>query len=212
VPPLPELIAGAAAGLAVAMPVGAVGAYLLGLAARSAWRTAAAAALGVATVDGVYAVVAALGGLTLSRWLERVGDTLEVVAALVLVAVATRTAGTALRHYRHPVRRAVTPAASPGRAYLALVAMTAVNPATLVTFGAVALGRLGAEGAGWTGTALFAAGAFAASAAWQLLLAGSGSVLGRLLRGPRAQLGLGLASGAVMLALAAGLVLGRGLS
>ena len=46
-----ELAAGALAGLAVAMPVGPVAVYLLGLGARTPWPTAAAAALGVATVD-----------------------------------------------------------------------------------------------------------------------------------------------------------------
>ena len=59
---LGELAAGALAGLAVAMPVGAIGAYLLGLAARERFAVAAAAALGVASVDGAYALVASLGG------------------------------------------------------------------------------------------------------------------------------------------------------
>ena len=60
---LAELAAGAVTGLAVAMPVGPVGAHLVGLAARSPWRTAAAAALGVASVDGAYAVATAIDGL-----------------------------------------------------------------------------------------------------------------------------------------------------
>ena len=59
---LGELASGAVAGLAVAMPVGAIGAYLLGLAARERFAVAAAAALGVASVDGAYALVASLGG------------------------------------------------------------------------------------------------------------------------------------------------------
>src|SRR4051812_11402534 len=48
-----DLLAGALAGLAVAMPVGAIGAYLLGLAARERFGVAAVAALGVATTDGL---------------------------------------------------------------------------------------------------------------------------------------------------------------
>jgi arginine exporter protein ArgO len=207
-PLLAQLAAGALAGLAVAMPVGAVGGYLLGLGARSPWRTAAAAALGVASVDGTYAVLAALGGLHLSRWVERSGHGLSVGAGLVLVAVAVRTGWSAIRRFRHPLRAAAVAPLTPGRAYALLVAMTAVNPATLVTFAAVVLARGSSGGPTWAAAAQFAAGAFVASAGWQLLLAGGGSLLGRLLRGPRGQLGLGLASGAVMLGFAAALLLG----
>ena len=57
-----------------------------------------------------------------------------------------------------------------------------------------------------TGTGL-ALGAFVASAVWQLLLAGSGSLLGRLLRGRRGQLGISLGSALIMLALSGGLLL-----
>jgi arginine exporter protein ArgO len=206
-PLLAELVAGAVAGLAVAMPVGAVGTYLLGLGARSPGRTAAAAALGVASVDGAYAVLASLGGLSLRRWVERSGPGLTVAAALVLVLVAVRTSWSTLRRYRRPPGVAADAPLTPARAYALLVAMTAVNPATLVTFAAVVLARSGSAGSTVTAAALFAVGAFVASAAWQLLLAGGGSLLGRLLNGPRGQLGVGLASGAIMLALAATLLL-----
>ena len=83
--------------------------------------------------------------------------------------------------------------------------MTAVNPATVITFVAVVLGRQTTDG-GVSGAAvvLFAVGAFVASAAWQLLLVGGGSLLGRLLRGRRGQLGIALCSAALMLGLACG--------
>jgi arginine exporter protein ArgO len=206
-PLLAELAAGAVAGLAVAMPVGAVGAYLLGLGARSPGRTAAAAALGVASVDGAYALVASLGGLGLRHRVEAGGPGLTLAAALVLVLVAVRTGWSAAGRFRRPPDAAGPAPLSPGRAYTLLVAMTAVNPATLVTFTAVVLARSGSGGSS-AAAALFAAGAFSASAAWQLLLAGGGSLLGRVLSGPRGQLGVGLASSAIMLALAAALLLG----
>jgi threonine/homoserine/homoserine lactone efflux protein len=56
------IVAGLLAGYGIAVPVGAVGAYLVALTARTSLRTGAAAALGVATVDGGYALVAMLGG------------------------------------------------------------------------------------------------------------------------------------------------------
>ena len=73
--------------------------------------------------------------------------------------------------------------------------MTAVNPATVVTFAAVVLGRSAGDGSfDWATVVLFAVGAFAASATWQLVLARPAcSLLGRLLTGPaRAALHLGL--------------------
>jgi arginine exporter protein ArgO len=153
-------------------------------------------------------VLASLGGLGLRRWVERSGPGLTVAAALVLVLVALRTGWSAARRFHRPPGAAAVAPLTPGKAYVLLVAMTAVNPATLITFAAVVLARGGSGGSTGAAPALFATGAFVASAAWQLLLAGSGSLLGRLLRGPRGQLAVGLASGAIMLALAVALLLG----
>lgn len=198
-----DLLAGAAAGLAVAMPIGAIGTYLIGLAARERFATAAAAALGVASVDGAYALLAATAGVGLQPLLRRIADPLAVVAALVLVAVAVRTLHQAVRRYRDAVLAVEAPRLlSAPRAFLMLVGLTAVNPTTVVTFVAVVLGRGGSEtSSGWS-VLLFALGALVASAAWQLLLTGGGTVLGRLFGGRRAQLGIASLSAAVVLALA----------
>ncbi len=204
-----DLLAGAVAGLAVAMPVGAVGAYLVGLAARERFPTAAAAALGVATIDGAYAIVAAAVGVGLQPLLSRLAGPLSVAAALVLVAVALRTVQTALRRYRAGGGSARTgPLLSARRAYLTLLAMTAVNPATVITFVAVVLGRGATDGLSWASVVLFSLGAFVASSAWQLLLAGGGTLLGRLLRGRRGQLGIAGCSAAIMVGLALVIVTG----
>ena len=202
---LGELLSGALAGLAVAMPVGAIGAYLLGLAARDRFAVAAAAALGVASVDGAYALVASLGGAGLRAMLQQTSTLLTWLAALVLVVLAIRTLSQAISRYRTatPAVARTAAAASAGRAYLGLVGLTAVNPATVITFSAVVLGRpAGDGGLTWFGVTLFAVGAFVASAVWQLLLVGGGSVLGRLLAGRGGQLGIAAASALLMLGLA----------
>jgi arginine exporter protein ArgO len=206
-----ELLAGAVAGLAVAMPVGAIGAYLLGLGARERFSVAAAAALGVASVDGGYALVASLGGAGLRSLLQRASTVLTMLAALVLVALALRTLQQAVRRHR----AATVPSdwsgrlGRPLRAYVALVGLTAVNPATVITFSAVVLGRpAGTAGFSWLPITLFALGAFAASAAWQLLVVGGGSVLGRLLAGRRGQLGIAVTSAVIMLGLAVAVLVG----
>jgi hypothetical protein len=56
------VLAGLVAGYSIAIPVGPMATYLLALAARTSVRVGAAAALGVATVDGNYALAATLGG------------------------------------------------------------------------------------------------------------------------------------------------------
>lgn len=198
-----DLAAGVLAGLAVAMPVGAIGGYLVGLAARERLSAAVAAALGVATVDGAYAVVASLGGIGLGSVLGQIARPLSMAASVVLVAVAVRTLQLAVRRYRR--RPGVGPAPrllTARRAYLTLIAMTAVNPATIVTFVAVVLGRGATGSSGGSGVAWFTAGAFGASAVWQLLLVGGGSALGRVLRGRRGQLAIAGASATIMLGLA----------
>lgn len=96
--------------------------------------------------------------------------------------------------------------AAPGRAYLGLLGLTLLNPATIVYFGALVLGRQAADGLTAGDQAVFVAAAFAASASWQLLLAGTGALLGRLLTGPRGRLLSALASSAVIAVLAASLV------
>jgi arginine exporter protein ArgO len=206
-----DLLAGMFAGLAVAMPVGAIGTYLVSLASRERFAVAAGAALGVASVDGGYAIVAAVGGAGLQTAVQRFAGALAVVAALVLVAVAARTLQLAVKAFRDGTASAGRRAGrlTPARAYLSLVAMTAVNPATVVTFAAVVLGRgAGHKPAGWMTVALFALGAFAASAAWQLLLAGGGTVLGHLVSGRRGQLTIATCSAVIILGLAVAILLG----
>jgi arginine exporter protein ArgO len=204
-----DFVSGIVAGLAVAMPIGAVGSYLVGLGARERMSVATAAALGVASVDGGYAIIAGLGGAGLQALLIAATAYLTWAAAIILAAVATRTVQLAISRFRGDGGavaglRKLTPA----RAYLNLAALTALNPATVITFAAVVIGRSsGAAHSSWPAVALFAIGAFVASACWQLLLTGGGSLLGRLLRGRRAQLGISVCSALLMLALAVGLLL-----
>ncbi len=211
------LLTGVVAGFAVALPVGAVATYLVGLAARHPWRVGAAGALGVATVDGAYALLAALGGAAVAATVAPVAGALRVAAAVALLGMAAITAWRAWGAWRahlegRPVSDAAS-AASPARTYAQLVALTAVNPATVLFFVIVVAGvRLPDDGpAGRAAAALvFALGTFGASASWQLVLASTGTVLGRVLSGPRGRLGTALASAALMTALAWAAVLTAG--
>lgn len=198
------LVAGLVAGYGIAIPVGAVGAYLVSLTARTSLRTGMSAALGVATADGVYALVAVAGGAALVGVLEPVTVPLKWASGLVLVALAVLGAVTAVRQYRSPGpdSRARASVAAPGRAYLSLLGITLLNPMTVVYFTALVLGSGASVAQRPWERGVFVLAAFAASASWQLLLAGGGALLGRALTGRLGRLVTALVSTGVITVLA----------
>ena len=197
-------MSGLLAGYGVAVPVGAVAVLILGLSARASLLVGAGAGLGAATADGLYAAVAAVGGAAVAGLIRPVATPLRWLAAVVLLALAVRTAVVAWRQHRDPQRaaRADRGLDTPGRAYLALLALTLLNPATVVYFSALVLGRQAGAPRSPAASVVFVAAAFVASASWQLLLAVGGSAVGRFLTGPRGRLATALVSSAVITVLA----------
>lgn len=193
-------LAGVAAGYGVAMPVGAIGVLIAGLSARTSLRVGAAAGLGAATADGAYALLAVLAGAAIAGLVEPFAIPLRWTAVAVLLVLAITTAVGAFRDRPSPGAESSGPSA--GRAYLGILGLTLLNPATVVYFAALVLGRGGSGGGAW-----FVAGAFLASASWQLLVAGGGSLVGRLLTGERGRMITALVSSAVIAALAAQILL-----
>ncbi|WP_409074112.1 LysE/ArgO family amino acid transporter [Micromonospora chalcea] len=211
-------LAGLVAGYGVAIPVGAIAILILGLSARTSFRVGSAAALGVATADGMYAAVAALGGAAVASGLAPFAGPLRLIAAGVLLALACLTAWRAMRPPA-PAQEPNSPAPAqepsprggldtPVRAFAAVLALTLLNPATVVYFVALVLGRGDVLGSGGAGAIAFTAGVFLASASWQLLIAGGGSLIGRALTGPRGRRVTALLSSAIIAALAVATVLG----
>lgn len=198
------LVAGLIAGYGIAVPVGAVATYLVSLTARTSLRTGACAALGVATADGLYALLATVGGSALAAALRPVLTPLRWASALVLVALAARGAITAVRQYRghRLTTRSAQDPPSPARAYLGLLGVTLLNPTTVIYFAALVLGTRAAHSEQPLEQGVFVLAAGTASASWQLLLAGGGALLGGALTGHRGRLLTALVSGAVIAALA----------
>ncbi|MDH6145017.1 arginine exporter protein ArgO [Kitasatospora sp. GP30] len=194
------VLAGLLAGYGIAVPVGAIGALLVGLSARRGWRIGAGAALGVATADGVYAAVAVLGGQSAARFLAPASTPLRWAAGVVLLGIAARTALAALkvRQRRTADKGPQLVAGSAVRAYAALLGLTLLNPATVIYFVALVLGGSARHQAG----PVFVIAAFLASASWQLLLAVGGALLGRGLTGERGRLVTALLASALITALA----------
>ncbi len=85
-------------------------------------------------------------------------------------------------------------------------AVTALNPTTIVYFTALVLGN-GAIAASPAQGAAFVVATAAASASWQLILAGSGALLGRALTSRRTRVITALGSSALIAFLAARLLI-----
>ena len=181
------LVAGLLAGYAVALPLGAIGSYLISLTARTSMRIGAAAALGVAVMDGLYALLAMLGGSAAAAVLRPLAGPLRWTSVAVLLLLA----GRALVATTRPASRSAEPPAQPQpiAVFGQFVALTAINPGTLISFTALVIGARLGSALPVGGRALFVLGTFVASVSWQLVLAATGAVLGRLLNRRRAVLG-----------------------
>jgi arginine exporter protein ArgO len=196
------LVAGLLAGYGIAMPVGAVATYLVSLTARTSLKTGAYAALGVATADGLYALIATLGGSAIAPLIEPITTPLTWISASVLIALAVRSALTAIHQHRRlqTANRPNDIPPTPLRAYLTLLGMTVLNPTTVIYFSALVLGSH--QTATPLNQSIFIIAAFTASTTWQLLLAAGGALLGQALTSPRGRLTTALTSSLLITALA----------
>ena len=193
--PSGALLAGLAAGLAVAMPLGAIGVLLLHEGMTRGARSAAAGAAGVALVDTLYAALAVLGGSWVATTLGGHEAAVRLVGAAVLGAVAVAGLVRTLRHAGPPrplppepgqagppVDLAPARGPRPRAVFARFVALTAVNPLTAAAFVALAAGLAFRWSTPADGAA-FVVGVAVASLGWQLALAGAGGLLGRWTRG-----------------------------
>jgi arginine exporter protein ArgO len=166
---------GVIAGLGIAVPVGAIAVLIVDLAMRQGFARAVPAALGAATADFGYAAVAAVAGIAVAAALAPHQRRIELLSAAVLAGIV---AFRMLRLFTGPGHApAERTGDGPLRTYGGFLALTLVNPLTVTYFAALMLG-LGTDTLGsGADKALFVTGAFVASGAWQLLLAGAGALL-----------------------------------
>jgi len=196
------LVTGLLAGFAIAMPVGAMSVLIVTLSAQRTLRTGMAAALGVATADGLYALAAVLGGAVLAPLMTSVSMPLTLASAAVLALIALHGLVNGVRARGRKAAEPPTTATSPWQLYAGVVGLTLVNPVTIVYFAALVIGhRVGAGSI--ASRAVFVAAAFAASASWQTMLACGGALLGRLLTSHGGRLAAAIIGNAVILVLAA---------
>jgi threonine/homoserine/homoserine lactone efflux protein len=202
------LLSGLAAGLAIATQVGAVSLLLVDTALVAERRAALAAGLGVATADFGFAVIAVLTGGVAGAALAGHEVEIHAVAATTLAGIAL-SGLVALLRSPAPDPPGTPPArgedaSSPHAHYVRFLAITAVNPLTIVSFAAVAASL---SLAGLTACAAFVVGVGLASGAWHLFLTLTASHVGGWIT-PRVQRALGIAGRLAVLAIAARLVIG----
>ena len=174
---LEALIAGALAGYAIAIPVGAIAVLIIHAGIRDGLRAGLAAGAGAASADGIYATVAVVAGSAAAGVIEPLQTPLRLIAGVVLLGLAAR-GFLGLRSARDP---AAATAARSARAhhhtFLTFLVLTLLNPVTVAYFAALVLG-LGRR-ADVSEQVVFIVAVFVASLSWQSLLAVFGSVVGR---------------------------------
>jgi threonine/homoserine/homoserine lactone efflux protein len=171
-----SFLGGVAAGYGIAIPVGAIAVLIVLTAARDSFRQGAAAAFGAASADLSYATLAVVVGTALAHPLHAIATPLHLAGGCLLALIAVRGLATA---FRKQANASETAPRRPRGTYARFLGLSLVNPLTVVYFASIMIG-------GRTTTTAAAAAAFVvgvgiASASWQLVLATSGALAGRVI-------------------------------
>jgi threonine/homoserine/homoserine lactone efflux protein len=194
---LSAFLIGAAAGYAIAIPVGPIAVLIVRTGLRRGFRVAAAAGAGTATVDLIYAILAVVVGGAVTIALASVLAPMRLAAAAVLIYLAVRGL---MRLGRAGTTMDSADERSMVRTYLLFVGLTLLNPATVAYFVTLAVG-LPEIAQDAPSRVAFAVGAALSSLSWQTLLAAVGAALhARLSR--RIELVTALLSSAILVAFA----------
>jgi len=134
--------------------------------------------LGVATADGFYAAVASFGVAAVTTAIAGGRRPLAVVGGAALIAIGVRIL---LQRRQEPSAPAATASTGLAWAYLSTLGLTITNPATILSFAALAATLGLGAGAGIVKPAVLVAGVLIGSAAWWCVLAvAAASLRGRL--------------------------------
>ena len=172
---------GAIAGYGIAIPVGAIAILIVEMAIRRGFWLAFLAGAGAATVDLLFAGLAASAGQALAALLAPLADGLRLASGLILIALGVWGLW--------QLRRKTFPSAAPAverksgwLVYGQFIGLTLLNPMTVAYFTILILGN-GSDVRGWMARLYFVAGAGLASLSWQTLLAGLGTLARQRLTG-----------------------------
>ncbi|MGC4174248.1 LysE family transporter [Demequina sp.] len=190
-------LAGFAAGFAIAMPVGAIAVLILREGMVRGVRYGLAAGAGAASVDLLYCTLAVALGATLSDAIEGALPTLALVSGLVIIGIGVFQLVAAIRAHAESTQEVV--AGSKLAVYWRFVALTALNPATIVYFLALSA-VVTTVTTSVAGPIVFVACTALASLIWQSALAVVGGLVGANVS-ERAVRTLGLVAACAIIAL-----------
>jgi threonine/homoserine/homoserine lactone efflux protein len=175
-----HFLEGMLAGFGIAIPVGPVALLIVNTAIECGLLTGFMAGAGAATADLLYALLASVAGLTLSAVLQPVQTPFRIFGGLVLLGMALRGLRRGLQEVA-PTQDGAR-ACPPLKMYFQFLAITIVNPLTVLYFTALVLGS-GDEARNLSpvNAFQFVLGAGVASLSWQTLLATVGGLAGRRL-------------------------------
>jgi putative LysE/RhtB family amino acid efflux pump len=154
-------------GLAIAAPLGPIGALCINRTLEQGFLAGLAGGLGTALADGTYAALAAAGFAAFSDALARIDIPLRLAGGAFMLWLGWKSIAS------RPARKAATVSA---RDLLSTTAatyiLTIANPMTILSFAALFAGLGLASASGYSGTLPVVAGVFAGSMLWWGLLSG----------------------------------------
>lgn len=163
-------------GVAVAAPVGPIGALCINRTLERGFAAGVAGGLGTAAADALYAALAAFGFAAFSAALSIVDTPMRVLGGLFMLWLGIKSL----------LARPTDRAASVGRrdhfgTIAATFALTIVNPMTILSFAAMFAGLGLAETSGWESALVVTFGVCLGSMLWWVVLSGCVAFAGRRL-------------------------------
>ncbi|MFC3614558.1 LysE family translocator [Lutimaribacter marinistellae] len=181
-------------GLAIAAPLGPIGALCINRTLEHGFPAGVAGGLGTALADGVYAALAALGFAAFSQMLGVIDVPLRLLGGAFMLWLGWKSLAPS------PNRTAASISAHDLIGTTAATfALTITNPMTILSFAAIFAGLGLASGTGSGGAALVVIGVFFGSMLWWSLLSG-GVALARHRLPPSFSLWVSRLSGVVLIA------------
>ncbi|HEY3340000.1 MAG TPA: LysE family transporter [Propionicimonas sp.] len=181
---LTALLAGLLAGLGIAVPLGAIAVLLVSEGVNRGFRRGAPGAIAVGVVDTLYCTAAVTVGALAAPVVTSWGRWPALVGGCALLTLAVVGLWRSLS--QPPAGDATgTPTGTGWHRFALFLGLTAINPATLIYFGAITVGMADLLRSPLA-AGLFVAGVGTASITWQLVVVAAGSLLrGRLTPGAR---------------------------
>lgn len=174
-----------AMGVAIAAPLGPIGALCIQRTLARGFASGVAGGLGTALADAAYAAAAAAGFATFAAVLQKISGPLGLVGGVFLLWLAwrgwPRGGGGAVRAAAAPEPRGLWATT------LTTFALTMTNPATILSFAAIFAGLGLARTASVGAAVTVVAGVFAGSMLWWIFLSGLVAALHHRLPGAFAQ-------------------------